>query len=321
MYKRQRLDRAIHTLLSGHLDPVPSRSQVAQWIESGQVALNGRAQKKSSALVHTGSSIALQIPPAESSVLKPLDLALTILFEDDDLLVLNKPAGLSMHPGAGNRDTTLANALVAHFAHDNPGSAEALPRAGIVHRLDKDTTGVLVVAKRRSIHDQLAKQFAERTIVRSYRALALLPPRSTLFRSEQGSISAALGRDAHDRRKMAVVSTGGKHAVTHWSVVERMPFGCLLDLRLETGRTHQIRVHLHNQGTPIIGDLTYRRDQVLPSTLARAASAYGRQALHAATLEFTHPGNAQRLSFSAAVPADMQELIALFRNYSAGKAS
>jgi 23S rRNA pseudouridine1911/1915/1917 synthase len=185
-----------------------------------------------------------------------------------------------------------------------------------VHRLDKDTTGVVVVAKNVGVHAALAAQFSERSVDRQYVALALSKPRKPSFDGiDEGSIDAPIGRDQRDRRKMAVVTTeSGKRAITNWRVIERMEYAVLLSLKLGTGRTHQIRVHLAAKGSPVLGDRTYGDHRILPRELARAAVEFGRQALHAATLGFTHPVTSKRLHFEAAAPADFEQLVERFRS-------
>jgi 23S rRNA pseudouridine1911/1915/1917 synthase len=196
-----------------------------------------------------------------------------------------------------------------------------------VHRLDKDTTGVVVVAKTPSVHAALSAQFSSRTAERSYQALIFGTPRNkALGGDEQGTIDTSIGRDLKDRRKMSVQRSLAKpgtakirRAVTSWKVLEWMSHGALVALRLGTGRTHQIRVHMLHRGSPVIGDLMYGWDRKLPSELARAAAAFGRQALHAATLGFDHPVSGKRMSFSSPLPADMQQLVDLFRRESDGR--
>jgi 23S rRNA pseudouridine1911/1915/1917 synthase len=249
--------------------------------------------------------------------LEPFEFPLQILFEDADLLVINKPAGISMHPGAGNRAHTIANAVVQHVGVKQRAVGEG-DRPGIVHRLDKDTTGVVVIAKSTPVHAALAAQFAERSIDRSYRALVFTTPRAKrpVQSSDHGEISGPIGRHPTKRTLMAI-SAKGKEAVTEWKVLERFTYGTLLECRLQTGRTHQIRVHMESIGCPVIGDSTYGDFSNLPPQLREAAEAFGRQALHAATLSFTHPSSGERLSFTAPLPDDFQKLLDAFQAYGA----
>jgi 23S rRNA pseudouridine1911/1915/1917 synthase len=307
----QRLDRVLVALFAESLSL--SRSQAEKLIEQGCVSVDGKVIDKSAYKVGLGQQVEVCPPHEPLTHLAPLELSLDILFEDSHLIVINKPAGLSMHPGAGNTLHTLANAVVAHVGPQQRAVGESA-RPGIVHRLDKDTTGVVVVAKSTPVLADLSRQFAERTIERSYEALVYTTPRAgrTVQRSEEGVVRAALGRHAKDRKLMAI-SERGKMAVTHWKVVERFSYGTLLECRLETGRTHQIRVHLSSIGSPVIGDLSYGDFSNLPAALREAARIFGRQALHAKSLLFTHPITQQRMLFSAATPPDMANLICLFR--------
>ena len=310
----ERLDRSLVRALEGQV--VCSRSQVERWIEQGCVSVQGKEVRKPGYKLQTGESFTVVVPPEPATALAPLFLQLEILFEDKDLLVINKPADLSMHPGAGNRVQTLANAIVAHVgaAQSDVGSPD---RPGIVHRLDKDTTGIVVVAKSTHVLAALSKQFAERTADRSYRALVFSTPRGvrTIQRTDEGEIDAPIGRHPTRRRQMAV-SDRGKPAVTRWRVLERFRYGTLLECKLKTGRTHQIRVHMDSIGSPVIGDRLYGDVSNLPQALREAGDVFGRQALHAATLSFTHPANSQRLFFSAPLPADFEQLLDIFRGYS-----
>jgi len=237
-----------------------------------------------------GEKIEITAPPAADVARPPAQrVPLAIVFEDRDLIVLDKPAGLVVHPGAGNPDCTLLNGLLAHEP-----KLRQVPRAGIVHRLDKDTSGLLVVAKNLSAQARLAAQLAERSVKRTYLALP-----------SQGSIDAPIGRDPRARTRMAVNSRG-KEARTGYKVIERFDKLALLECRLETGRTHQIRVHLQHIRHPIVGDPTYRRG-------ARAGVKFPRQALHAAALELDHPRSGKRMRWSAPLPADMKKLLAGLR--------
>jgi len=321
--KKQRLD----SLLAESLAQIESfkgvtRSQVKNWIEAGLVLVNDKLVRKAGTFVDQGDRIVLdeeQILALGSTHLAPLDLKLKIVYEDENLLVVDKPPFLTVHPGAGNKDFTLANALVAHLSEDKSykqmleaGSGKQRP--GIVHRLDKDTSGLLVVAKNIGTQAALSKQFAEKTTKRAYYALVFTTPRAnrTVSKSDQGTISANLGRDPKDRKKMAVLKNGGKSAVTHWKVIERMPYATLLELRLETGRTHQIRVHLRELGSPVMGDRVYGDFSGLSPALKKVQSSFGRQALHAHLLEFTHPQSGKLLAFKSPLPPDFKQLISAF---------
>lgn len=307
----ERLDRVIVAQLSSELRC--SRSQVEKWIEEGRVEVNGKIVTKPSYRVESGDVIVVRSVEERPTELSPYNFDLSILYEDRDLIVINKPAGISMHPGAGNRAATLANAVVHHVGQAQLSVGEA-DRPGIVHRLDKDTTGVVVVAKSTPIHAALSRQFAERSIGRSYRALVFTTPRAkrAVQQAEQGEVSAPIGRHP-TQRKMMTISEKGKPSVTEWRVIERFAYGTLVECRLRTGRTHQIRVHMASIGSPVIGDKTYGDFSNLPPKLRDAADAFGRQALHAATLEFTHPRSDKRISFSAPLPNDFERLIELFR--------
>ncbi len=245
--------------------------------------------------------------PAETAQL-PEAIALKVVFEDDALLVLDKPAGLVVHPGSGNWSGTLLNALLHHV----PALA-GIPRAGIVHRLDKDTTGLMVVAKTLQAQVALARQLHARSVRREY--LALVHGRV----ARDGSVDAALGRHPVSRTRMAVVASG-RHAVTHYQVVERLPACTLLRCRLETGRTHQIRVHMQSVGHPLVGDPAYGRRPAGGSAPARALlAAFPRQALHAARLELVHPASGLTRGWESPLPADMQALIAALRQCGAAQ--
>jgi 23S rRNA pseudouridine1911/1915/1917 synthase len=306
-----RLDRAIQREFSESLKL--SRSQIERIIESGGVFVNGRSILKAAYKIAHGDSVEIRVVADERPDFEPFRFKLDLLFEDSHLIVINKPAGLSMHPGAGNRSKTLANAVVAHVGERQSGVGER-DRPGIVHRLDKDTTGVVVVAKSSRVLTALALQFAERTIEREYKALVFTTPRArrAVQLSDSGEISSPIGRHPTQRTKMAI-SERGRAAITEWRVLERYDYGSLLGCRLKTGRTHQIRVHLNSIGSPIIGDPVYGDFSNLPRPLREASEGFGRQALHAATLSFTHPISNRRLSFSAELPADFCALIKLFR--------
>ena len=309
-----RLDRVVVDTLSGELHC--SRAQVERWIEEGRVTVDGALVIKPSRKVGAGARI--EVTPAEerTTTMAALDLPLEIMFEDEHLIVINKPSGLSMHPGAGNATHTLANAVVAHVGKQQLKVGEP-DRPGIVHRLDKDTTGVVVVAKSTPVLAGLARQFADRTVDRRYQALVFTTPRAKrdVQQRDEGEIRAPIGRHPTDRKQMAIVERG-RPAATHWSVLERLTHGTLIECKLETGRTHQIRVHLTSIGSPVIGDKTYGDFSNLPYPLKLAADSLGRQALHASILAFVHPVTGKTLRFEAAPPADFQNLLQAFRGSS-----
>jgi 23S rRNA pseudouridine1911/1915/1917 synthase len=298
----ERLDRALARLL-----PELSRSRLKALIEAGQVSEHGEPVREPSTKVKAGQNFAIMFPNPEPASPAAQAIALTILYEDQDLIVIDKPAGLVVHPAPGNRDLTLVNALLAHCGESLTGIGGVL-RPGIVHRLDKDTSGVLVAAKSARAHAGLTAQFAARTVERSYLAAVWGSPNPAA-----GAIEAPIGRSPANRKKMAVVARG-KRALTRYRTLQRFAGGraSLLECRLATGRTHQIRVHLTHIGHPLIGDQTYGRvgkragDQ---PGLAVAAAGMTRQALHAASLGFTHPVDLRALRFASEPPPDMRALL------------
>lgn len=306
-----RLDRLVVERLSATL--LCSRTQVERWIEQGDVLVNGKVVVKPAFKVSSGSRIEVRASIERQTHLTPLEFPLEILFEDKHLLVINKPAGISMHPGAGNPEVTIANAVVHHVGKKQLKVGES-DRPGIVHRLDKDTTGVVVVAKSTPVHAALSKQFAERSVTRSYTALVYSTPRAVraIQTGDEGEVTAPIGRHPTNRRIMAIVEHG-RPATTQWKVLERFAHGTLIECRLKTGRTHQIRVHMNSINCPVIGDQSYGDFSNLPKSLKEASSDFGRQALHATTLAFTHPITHERLSFVAPLPHDLQSLVDLFR--------
>ena len=309
-----------------------TRSQVALWIERGGVTVDGAVEDRPGAKVAPGAVVRITPPEPPPTHLTPYNFQLEIVFEDEHLLVINKPSGLSMHPGAGNKETTLANAVVAHVGSSLYSVGE-VDRPGIVHRLDKDTTGLVVVAKTQAALSGLSQQFSERSVGREYLALVFTTPRAkrVVQRDDSGEVSAPIGRHPTDRTKMSVrkVDENGdaelgeagraagvaRSAITQWRVVERFLYGTLLANRLKTGRTHQIRVHMEYIGSPVVGDLQYGNFASLPHALKEASDLFGRQALHAATLEFTHPITTERLTFHAKMPEDMERLVETFRGF------
>lgn len=294
---------------------VLSRSQCKKLILAGHVRINQAVCSKAGTTVKVGDVITVQFQPTED-VLPPHPLDIEILFEDEEVLVLNKPAGITMHPGAGTKNDTLANMVAPKLANNGAGFPSGT-RPGIVHRLDRDTTGVIVVAKTAAAHTALSKQFFERTVDRRYHTLVLSTPRANRLvqRESSGCIQGNIGRDKQNRLKFTTLDSGGKNAVTHWRQLEQFAYGTLLEIRLETGRTHQIRVHMEHVLSPVIGDRTYGDFSLLPKFLATAAESFGRQALHAVSLAFDHPASGERLHFTTELPDDMKKLIEQFAQY------
>jgi 23S rRNA pseudouridine1911/1915/1917 synthase len=291
-----RLDRVIAILI-----PQCSRSRLQQWIKQGHLLVDGK-RSESSRKVWGGERIRLDMQPDPSArAYAPQALALNIVYEDDTLLVVNKPPGLVVHPGSGNWDGTLLNALL----HHEPG-LEAVARAGIVHRLDKGTSGLLVVAKTPVAQTSLVRQLQARTVKREYLALAEgVVPRG-------GRVEAPLGRHPRERTKIAVVATG-KPAVTHFEALESLVSVTLIRCRLETGRTHQIRVHMQSIGHPLLGDPVYGSKRSSAAAGLVSTLGFRRQALHAATLQLVHPQSGQTISWSAPLPEDMLNLLEALR--------
>lgn len=288
----QRLDSVLAELAS------VSRSQVQRWIEDERVQIAGSVAR-ASRTVAVGETIEARPAPPVAMSLEPEAIALVVLYEDADLIVLDKPAGLVVHPAPGHPRGTLVNALVHHCRGTLSGIG-GVARPGIVHRLDRGTSGVLVAAKTNLAHQGLAAQFAQHTIERIYRTFVRALPRA-----ESGRIDRPIGRHPEDRQRMSVRARGGRTAVTNWRVVVRDPKRGIaeLEIRPETGRTHQIRVHLASAGLPIVGDVVYGR--------ARGEDAQlGRPALHAARLGFVHPRSSERLRFEAPLPPDLAALAA-----------
>ena len=286
-----------------------SRSRVKALIEAGHVTRDSTPLREPAEPVRAGARYTLALPAPAPAVPQPEAIPLTILYEDADLLVIDKSAGLVVHPAPGNDEGTLVNAVLAHCGADLPGIGGER-RPGIVHRLDKDTSGVMVVAKTEQALAALSAAFAARDLDRAYLALVWgLPAPSA------GSIEGAIGRDPRERKRMAVVARGGKPALTHYrTLAVHAPAAALLECRLATGRTHQIRVHLASQGHPVVGDPLYLRRipaaaRVLPEGLRRMLLDFPRQALHATRLGFAHPRTGAPLSFTTAPPADMEALL------------
>ncbi len=295
--------RRLDAVLAG-LFPEYSRSRLAEWIKSGDVLLDGRPARPRDA-VHGGETVSLQAVQSVQTHAAAEDIALDVLHEDADVFVLDKPAGLVVHPGAGNPAGTLVNALL----HRDP-ALEMLPRAGIVHRLDKGTSGVMVVARTLEAHTALVAQLSAREVHRQYLAVV----NGSMVAG--GTADAPIDRHPRDRLRMAV-REDGREAVTHYRLRERFRAHTALECRLETGRTHQIRVHMAHIRHPIVGDPVYGGPLKLPKgatdELAEALRGFRRQALHAEVLEFAHPRSGEPVRVSAPVPADMQALLRLLR--------
>jgi 23S rRNA pseudouridine1911/1915/1917 synthase len=297
----QRLDSALARLMPDH-----SRTRIKGWIEAGQV-LVGRLPCKPRDVVEAGSRINVRRPlDLPRSAVLPEDIPLTLLHEDEDVIVVDKPVGLVVHPGAGNHSHTLQNALLGM----DPALA-SLPRAGIIHRLDKDTSGLLVVARTPEAHTSLTRQLMARTVSREYLAVC------TGVMTGGGTVDQPIGRHRTDRLRMTV-RPDGRPAVTHYRVLERFRAHTYLNVKLETGRTHQIRLHLSHLRYPIAGDQVYGGRFAQPKgatqRLLATLRAFKRQALHAAVLEFDHPRTGKRVSVQSPIPPDYAELLAALRD-------
>ena len=292
-----RLDRALADAV-----PTLSRERLKALIRSGSVEGVAGALRDPASKVKGDERLRLAVPEPTPAHNVPQDIPLTIVFEDDHLLVVDKSAGLVVHPAAGNLDGTLVNALLHHCAGKLSGIG-GVARPGIVHRIDKDTSGLLVVAKTDVAHEGLAKQFAAHSIDRRYLAIVHGVPKA-----KEGTIDAPLARSAATRKKIAIVEgKRGKRAVTRWERLKILTDAALVECRLETGRTHQVRVHMASIGHPLVGDPVYGRSGKTHGKLLKELG-FNRQALHAAQLGFTHPVTKHRLSFASPMPPDMQEL-------------
>ena len=298
-----RLDRALAALM-----PDLSRSFLARLIEEGRVTVDGKKAEKPSVHVVAGQRVAVEIPPPIPTDVSSQDLPLSVLFEDDDLAVIEKPAGIVVHPAAGHADRTLVNALLFHVKNLSGIGGELRP--GIVHRLDKDTSGVMVIAKHDVAHRKLAADWGTDRVRKEYLAVVYGTPKK-----ERGKIEGPIGRDPKNRKRMSVVASG-RSAITEYSIEEQLRYASLVRLRLRTGRTHQIRVHMKHLGHPIIGDPLYSGPQwrgIPDKRIQKAIASFPRQALHAARLTIPHPRTGESMTFESPLPEDMRELLAALR--------
>ena len=305
----------------GNLLPNTSRNKIQQAAAAGNIHVNQKAVKSNYRVKPSDVvQVVLSYPPREIELI-PENIPLNIIYEDDQVIVINKTAGIVVHPGYGNYTGTLVNGLIYHF-NNLPGKDEVRP--GLVHRLDKDTSGIMVIAADEYAMAHLARQFFERTTNRAYQALVW-----GNVEEDQGTITGHIGRSKKDRKVFTVYPEGdeGKHAVTHYRVLERFGYTTLVECRLETGRTHQIRVHMKHLGHPLLNDKEYGGDHILKGTtftkykqfVANCFELCPRQALHAKTLGFEHPRTHERLSFDSDLPPDMQGLIDKWRHYAKHK--
>ena len=300
---KMRIDRYLAAKL-----PNMSRSRVQRLIEDGNVICEDVVIADNSHKVRIGDSFTVTVPPPQEAAPIPEDILLDIVYEDDDLIVVNKQAGMTVHPAPGAYSGTLVNALLFH-CRDNLSGIGGIKRPGIVHRIDKETSGLLVVAKNDTAHRFLSEQFAEHSIERTYYAVVYGVPTPL-----NGRIEGFIGRSKFDRKKMAIVKNGGKFAATNYKTLQT--FGCaaaLVQCNLETGRTHQIRVHFSSRGNALIGDKIYVKNKksevMLPVDLKNYVNNFSRQALHAKSLGFIHPRTKRFMQFDSEIPTDMAELL------------
>lgn len=304
--------------------PNTTRNKLQVAAKEGNILVNGNSVKPNYK-VRPGDEISIVLPfPVRELELIPQDLPLDIHYEDDDLIVVNKQANMVVHPGHGNYSGTLVNALLYHFEQLPRGEGLATDRPGLVHRLDKNTTGLMVVAKTEQALSHLARQFFERTTERTYNALVWGD-----VAEDEGTITGNIDRSAKDRKVFMVYPDGefGKHAVTHYKVLERFGYVTLIQCKLETGRTHQIRVHLKHIGHTLFGDLEYGGDKVLKGTtfskykqfVMNCFQLLPRQALHARSLGFEHPATGEMMFFESDLPEDMEAVLAKWRKYTASR--
>lgn len=296
-----------------------SRTKIQNASEAGNILVNDKAVK-ANYKVKPGDVVTVVLPhPPRDIELIPQDIAINIAYEDDDLIIVNKDPNMVVHPGYGNYSGTLVNALAFHLK-DNPMFASGELRPGLVHRIDKDTSGILVIAKNDLAMNKLAKQFFNRTTERRYIALVWGD-----MKADEGTITGNIGRNPKNRKQMFVFEDGsdGKHAITHYKVIERLGYVNLIECKLETGRTHQIRAHLKYIGHPLFNDELYGGNEILKGTtftkykqfVQNCFKILPRQALHAKSLAFTHPATGEWIAFDSVIPDDMQQVIDKWRNY------
>ncbi|RYZ52588.1 MAG: RluA family pseudouridine synthase [Sphingobacteriales bacterium] len=318
--KRQeplRIDKFLMNRIEG-----ATRNKLQQALDEGFIIVNGKEVKSNYKIRPFDEIIVFETRKPESTEVLPEPLPLNIVYEDDDLMIIHKEAGMVVHPGCGNYSGTLVNGLAYYLNKENI-ETEGLPRVGLVHRIDKDTSGLLVVAKTEKAMSDLAAQFKKHTVHRRYMALVWGD-----FEEDEGTIEVNVGRNIRFRKIMDTFPDGeqGKHAITHYRVLERFNYVSLVELRLETGRTHQIRIHMKSKGHPLFNDATYGGDHIVKGTVFTKYKQFvencfkilPRQALHAKELGFTHPTTRQWMQFDSELPAEMQEVIEKWRSYTNG---
>jgi len=306
-YNGNRIDK----FLQSHLDKI-SRTKIQNLISEGFVKLNNNKISESAKKIKTNDTIEIKFPPPKETHIKPQKISLNILYDDDDIIIINKPAGMVVHPGAGNYDYTLVNGLLFHY-HNKLSSIGGKLRPGIVHRIDKDTSGVIVVAKNDFSHNNLSKQFSDHSIKRTYEALVW-----GSLKPKNGKINEKISRSIKNRQLMSVRKNIGKMAITNYKTLEvfqniNIPKISLIECKLETGRTHQIRVHMNFKGNPILGDKSYgksrKKFKKIDLNIEKKINNFNRQALHARSLSFTHPTKKKEFYFEAKRPKDFDTLI------------
>lgn len=317
--KKQDIMR-IDKFLMNHVEGA-TRNKIQQALDEGFILVNGGIVKSNYKIRPLDEIVVFETRKAESGVIVPEEMPLNIVFEDEAVMVINKPAGLVVHPGCGNYTGTLVNGLAWYLGYRDPMET-GLPRVGLVHRIDKDTSGLVIIAKTESAMSDLAAQFKNHTVHRRYVALVWGD-----VSEPEGTVNAHVGRNLRFRKIMDAFPDGlhGKHAITHYSVLERFNYVTLLEMRLETGRTHQIRVHMQHIGHPLFNDSTYGGDYIVKGTIFNKYKQFvencfkllPRHALHARELGFTHPVRRERLTFESVLPVDMAAVIEKWRNYSA----